>query len=857
MAKEKGTSQRLWKDTTEIDFIDENDIVDVNIPEYNTEIMTLFSANINYARQLIKHGDGLKNVNRRILTVMNIMDLKYNKKAVKSANVVGISMTWHPHADGSIYNTLIMMSQPWKQLLPPVEIIGGKGTADDPEGYSHMRYTECRLSRYGWECFFEDYDPNCVEMTHNYAKDEPEPVVLPTKYPNVLINGGTGIAVGNTYAIPPFRPEDVVGLVKKLMKNPYAKDVVLIPDIPTGCDIIDDGGSIAEMCETGKGVLNMRAVIDITESTWSPTGSKRNERPVWELTIRAVPWMVSLSKVKESILKLMKEKAINILAISDNTQSAVNLQTGEVEQEIECAIIIDHNLDPYQVRQLLFTKTELQKAQSIDFNVVTDTLKVARLNLRDLCLGWIDNRREYKRRSYNRKLRDTMADISFYEIMIDITSPGKIEKTTKILMKSSQEEQVDMLVEHGHMTTHQAGKVLNMKLGVLSKDAHNSFKQQLIKAQKRLDEIKEILRSEKKIDEIIIEELGGLKKFYMPRKSNVINLNDEKIASDQKVALVVTKKGKVKKIPDHGTSKRTSEEIRDLFNGVKHTMGAFDQYDYPTLSLYVHNYDAVTFIDSLGRYSTIPVSIIPNTETSNTGYKLYDYTKLDGEIIHCFESSTPAEDAQQLLALTGAVCNQVFLTAQGMIKQVPLEEFAITGSTKKVRNSKCMKLKDNDTLVWTGPMLTTTNIMIFTRKGEYAYVNAGNIPMSTKNTMGNIGVKCADNDSCVGCCVIDDSPYLVIVTAKGCVKRVETDFLGEPGKRMRSSYLASIDDSDDIIACITARDDEELVVVAKSEIRSIPIGDIPIIGRKGKPKKMIPVAIGDVISTVYTRKMQD
>lgn len=852
--KASNSSKRLWDGLTESDFIDEPNVSDVEIHEYVPEIMNLFSANLNYARQLTKIDDGLKPVERRILYSMYLAGLKWNSKAVKSANVVGEAMTWHPHADGSIYKTLIGMSQYWKKSISPVQIIGNNGSVKEPDNYGQTRYTECRLSRYGWECFFEDYDPNCVEMALNYTKDKMEPVVLPSRYPHILLNGGTGIAVGNTYSIPPYRAEDVVGLVKKLMKNPHARDCVLIPDIPTGCQLIDDGNFV-KIAETGRGVLTMRSIIDISEGEWSPSTKGRNARPVWILTIRSIPWMTSFDKIIDDLIALQKNKELNILDIKDNSQGYFD-ENNELMFRIETEIIIDHNLDPYQIRQLLYRKTNLQKAQSIEMKAVNNDLKVVTMSLRDIVLEWIDVRREYKRRFYNRKLVDYMTDISFYEILVRITEEDMIEKVVGILRRSDEDKQVEDLVKLGNMSSHQAARILDSKFKIINKNANMNARANLEATQVKLEETKEILRSEKKIDEIILSELDGLKKYYQPRFSEVININNEKTASEQKVTLVVTKKGKVKKIPDH-TGNKTQDEIRDIFTGVKNKLGVFDQYDYPTYATYLHNYDAVTFIDSLGRFSTIPVNIIPNTETSNPGYRLYDFTRLDGEIIDCFECSTPEEDTQEIQNVLGEDVHQVFLSAQGMIKQVPLSEFMITGTAKKKLRNKCIKLKEDDTLAWTGAMLSGTNLLIYTRKGEYAYVNAGNIPLSNASTMGNIGVKCAPGDSCVGCAVIDDSPYLVIVTAKGCVKRVETDFLGEPGKRMRSSYLATVADNDDIILCVTARDDEELVIVSKSGMKTLPIEDIPIMGRKGKPKKLIPVALGDVISTVYTRKIQE
>ena len=264
--KDKAESSRLWYDINESDFLAESEnIIDEEISSYDKQAMIYFSQNVNLLRHLPRLADSLKPVERRVLYAFYLNNALPNNKFRKSSRIVGDTMAWHPHSDASIYGTAVGMAQPWKNPVPLVEGDGNFGNDERPSGFAHMRYTDMRMSKYGYDCFFKDFDPDCIETVFNTASDENEPLSLPSKYPNILVNGGFGIATGNSFCIPTYSIPDIVRLTKRLLHNPEASDIYMMPDMPTGCDIVDNG-SLREICDTGNGTLKLRSTITIEDN---------------------------------------------------------------------------------------------------------------------------------------------------------------------------------------------------------------------------------------------------------------------------------------------------------------------------------------------------------------------------------------------------------------------------------------------------------------------------------------------------------------------------------------------------------------------------------------------------------------
>jgi len=823
MSKDKHSlieGQRLWQNISDKDFEEETNILDENMATYNLEKMKIFSANINYFRQILRLSDSLKPVERRLLYSIYMINGIPGHKSIKSNRIIGATSSYHAHGDGPIYKAMVGLAQQWKNQVPIIDGHGNFGNDANSDSYAAMRYTEALISKYAYECFFEDYDEDCVETILNTSIDGPEPLSLPAKFPNILINGGMGIAVGNSFVIPPYNIDDIIALCKRLIINPDDPNIYLVPDLPTGCDIIDDGVALKEICETGKGVLRMRARIEIEERPKS-----------WVLSISRIPWLASMESVYNRLVELTKKGTLPIKDIQNRSDKIIQ-KNGNVRTRIDYKVIIDKSYDPYVVRDKIFKLTELGKPLGVNFKVVMEGFSIDRLNLKDLVLAWLDERREYKRRLLNKKITKIMARISLLEVLIRLTEQGNIDKTIKIIRTNNLTDVVPALMKHDSMSSFQATKIADMKITAFTKDAHERYKAEKDKLDSDLQKTMSLIKSEKKIDKIILDELDDLKKYALPRKSQVISVNTDKQVSNTDHIIIVTKQGYIKKLLD--VPNRT-------------TYGAFKNLDYPMHKVTINNMDTIIFFDSFGRFTSIPVYDIENTEMSAYGNTVYDTTKLNGQIISAFPSIKMGTEEFVKNKLTDDL-HLVTLTKKGYLKRTTMQEVMNIKSTKNV---KVMKIKEDDQLIYADILLDSSDIMVYTKKGNFVFIAAKDIVMQSKDSLGLLSMKLEDGDECIGLTVIPKTDkYILIITEKGTMKKSEIEYLGHAGKRkVDVSYLITMDENDSVYAVDTVNDNKTVTVCTRTEILEFNSDDIPTLSRKAKGKKLIALPVGSNIIT--------
>ena len=842
--KKQKSQNFLWDGITEKDFLDESDnIIDEEVGDYDKEAMIFFSQNVNLMRHLPRLADSLKPVERRGLYAIYKDKAFIGTKAKKSGVIVGDTMTWHPHGDGSIYGTLVGMAQPFINPVPYIAGDGNFGNDENSDGYAAMRYTEMLMSKYAQDCFFSDFDIDCIEKIHNTSKDDDEPIALPCKYPNMLVNGGFGIATGNQFCIPTYSIPDIIRVTKKLLKNPDTTDVYMIPDIPTGCDIVDNG-DLREICDTGHGTLKMRSDITIIENPKKPN--------IWILRINNLPWMVNLNTVVDRLSELTKNGVLPIKDI-ENHSYAIRVKNPNggtmLKRQIKVDIIINKAHDPNKIKQKLYKMTQLEKPISVNFKVVTDALNIEMLNMRGLILAWINIRREYLRRRINKKISKLTARKLLLEILIVLTSKDNLEKTIKIIKNNDEEDIIKALMNNKQVeiNSYQAEKIADMKLRAFSKDANDKYKKELSSVMAELKHYLSITKSPKIIDEIIEEQLDDLMKYHIERRSKVICEETDIEISDTDHFVVITKMGMIKKLAyQHG----------NMLKKKTPSLGVFKNQDYPTHGLVINNLDSIFAFDHLGRFSCVPLHEIDSHEPSQYGSNIYDIMKLNGEIVEVFQFLSP--DIQSFIKDTlDADIFVVTLTADGYIKKTPITEFTKTRSQKNVL---AMNIRQGDSLV-TGKIILQTRkdtrgIMIYTKKGYFSYISIDNIPLQSKTASGLATIKLDADDACKGIAIIGDmDEYILAVTEKGCMKRCELDYLGQPGKRKASSYLAALDSTDAIAYVDTIESDTEITVCTRTSYQTFNSEDIPIKGRKAKCAKMISIPLGNSIISVGVSKV--
>jgi DNA gyrase subunit A len=835
MAKdnESNKARYLWpKDINDSDFYNESNLSDEDLGEHDLSAMTIFSQNVNLLRHLPRLQDSLKPVERRIIYAMFNIGILPTSKPRKSQRIVGDAMFYHPHGDQSIYKTVVGLAQPWKNPLPLIHGIGNFGDDLAPDGYAQMRYTEAKLSKYAYDCFFKDFDSDCIETIFNTAADAEEPLALPSRYPNILINGGFGIAMGNAFCIPPFNIIDIVKLCKRLIHDPNHPDIYINPDLPTSCDIVDNG-SLREICETGNGVLRMRAKIDIEEDPKRPN--------VWVLRVKSLPWMASISSIEQALVKLTKEGILPIKDIQDESYPIITKDAEGVEMDrkvIDYKILINKAHDPKVIRNKLYAKTELSKSISVNFKVVEDALSIGRLNMRDLVLAWLDTRREYKRRLLNKRIVKINARLSFIDILLVLTSEDHAAETIRIVTRTNSENAVEALMKHAHMSSFQATKVMDLKVNGLTPDARLRYIKEKETLRDELDRIMKSIKNPKSIDEEIMSELDELLKYASSRRSAIIESESGIQVSNTNHFVTITKLGMLKKLPYNPNSNRKTPAL-----------GVFKTNDYPVHGIVINNHDSIVMMDSLGRYSCIPVHTIENNESSQYGSIVYDIAKLNGEIVSAFEYfSNDTEDfVKENIKRKVYV---VTLTKNGYLKKTPMAEF---NSSRSVKNAKAMKVREDDSLIC-GKILIddgNMNIIIYTEKGQFSYISSDDIAEQSKDSMGLLSIKLDPDDACVGMCVIGNSDqYLLVVTDKGNMKKCELDYLGTPGKRKISSYVATLDVNDNVTYIDGIRDDDQVTVCTRTDYQDFMVENIPLKPRKSKCVKMISVPLGNNIINV-------
>lgn len=826
---ERAIANGLWKDvdiTNDFNEAEEN-IEEMDISAFNKPNIINYAANMNYFRHLVRLSDSLKPVERRILYTMYQHGLRPGKFE-KSLSVQGSVTKIHPHGGSSVYDTMINMAQYWKKQIPFITIDGSYGT-EVSAIYAADRYTEASISQYAWDCFFKDFDPDCVQMIFNTAASIYEPVSMPSRYPNALINGGTGIAIGNAFVIPPFNVQEVVEATKKLLYNDSEEHIYLVPDFPTGCDIIDDENTIKTIAETGRGNIRVRARTEIVD-----------EGKHWAIYCTNLPWGVTQEAVIDSVVKNTKNGQLPIRDVQDRHEPVI--EHGEVVSHVDLWFLVDKAHDPYAVREKLFKKTKLEDTIAVNFKVVLEGLKLSEeghTSINYLIRNWIDERRGYKRRLINKNISKTSARIELLKILIEMCSGENLETTMGIIKNSSDEDLPKNLMKKYGMSSFQAERIADMKTRAFTKTALAKYKEEIKEAKENLKKLYDMVKSEKYIDDIIAAELDELQKWYHPRRSQLINPeNGQMMDINTEYFLIATKLGAVKKVSREAVERKG--------------FGKFANGDYPTHILRVKNMDSVLFVDSFGKFTIIKAGDIDTMAITDLPMKAFPFTKLEGEIISMQYFQGKSANSWLKKAKAGALY-LVTLSRDGYAKKIDLKELVKMSDDgrKPIRNMRLTKLKNNDFLAHADYYLDDSAVILYTRQGDYNYLMVNSIPNSSRDAIGNLMVKLSGDDHCVGCSTVNPkSKFVVVVTQKGYAKKCELEYIGKPDSSKDTSYLATLDANDGVVYVDTPMN--KITVCTKLGTQEVSLDEIKTLGRKAKPVRKVSLQNGDNIIRVVT-----
>lgn len=790
----------------------DKNIIYSNIGDECTEATNVYAANKNRMRHIPLLNDGLLPGERRaIYAMMFDKDLKYDKPYKKLPSSVGAAIEYHPHGDGNIVDTICKLGQQWKNIQTLTDIPGNNGS-EKGDSHAASRYLEAKLTKYTHKCYFEDFYPDIVDMKPAYNGINMEPEYLPAKYPHVLFKPTYAMGFGLMSSIPTYNFTEVCEFVINLIEDPNY-DKILYPDLPTGCDVIDDG-QFDEIRRTGEGKFRMKARVNVDE-----------EKNI--ISISAMPLMTNINSIiKPKDVKGKQDSKLISLVKSGDLTGYKDIHDKSTFQTAGIDIIFKEGTDLYANLSVLYQKGLIIKTLPIIIKCVTDDYEVHKdpVPIRQLLLEWLDFRRDTKRREVNKGIVRKEERLHILNTLIFVLQGKNGEKTLEIVKKSETNKEIqEKLMKEFGITSLQATSISNMKVTAFSKSAFKSYKEEYEKLEKEVRDLLKISKSAKKIDKIIRKELEeGIKLFGSERKSNVVTFGDKKIVKDTDHVLVFTHLNKVKKL---------SKDITSI--------GHFDQGDRPIEILNINNKNSLLIFDQMGKVNKIDVVDILSTDISNTGTPLSDLIDIHGKLIKVIPM--PSEEMTSNLNMDKIFI--LMISKNGLIKKTSFNNFI------NIRKDlTAAVLNDDDEIVDVKLITGDKEIIIYTSKGRGVRITSEEVNETGRISQGVKALGVENGDYVLGMNVIPKNyKYIFVVTSKGRVKKCNLDSFALMKRNSQSLVLATLNKNEIIETIHPVSGNEIYRIYTSKEAHDISLEDVPELTRLAQPKKMIPLPVGDNI----------
>ena len=697
--------------------------------------------------------DGLKPVQRRIIYAMWQDKNTHDKPFKKCANAVGLVLgRYHPHGDTSVYDALIHLSQKWKQNLNLVEVDGNNGSIDgDPP--AAMRYTETRLSKVSEE-MLKDINKGTVAMALNYSDTMLEPTVLPAKYPNLLVNGTTGISAGYATNIPPHNLGEIIDATIKRIDSPNCKldtilEIVKGPDFPTG-GTVEGKEQIRQALETGKGKVVVKAKYEFVK-----------EKGKEQIIISEIPFDVN---------KQLLVKKIDDIRINNSVFGMAEVRDeSDKDAFVRIAIDLKPGADKELIMKYLFKNTDLQT--NFSYNMVTIVNRRPRLlGILGIIDAYIAFDREIVRKKSEYDLEVARREAHICEGLIKAISI--LDEVIATIRKSKNKSDAeDNLVAKFGFTKDQAVAIVTLQLYRLTNTDIVDLEERLANLQKIIASLEEILNNPEKLDSYIKAELKQIKKQYdVPRRTNIIDevqnivINQDDLIQKENVMVVTTKLGYVKRV-----SLKSYAATPDDETGLKPGDYVINLYETNTLT-------RLLVITKMGYYLYVPVNDLPNSKWKDLGKHISNIVTLDpnDEIV-----------ASYIIDENNDNPNIIIASSKGMVKKTALKEFIVQRYSKVYT---AMKLKEGDYLV--SAALEDDKILIVSRDGYYLSYFSKEIPFAGVKASGVKGIALHDDDIVVSCMGYKETDeYLDIFTSQRTAKRIKISDLQTLSRAKRGGTL--------------------------------------------------------------------
>ena len=767
----------------------DNNLIDVNLTSEMKTSFIDYAMSVIVSRALPDVRDGLKPVQRRILYGMNELGVTPDKPHKKSARITGDVMgKYHPHGDSSIYEAMVRMAQWWSYRYMLVDGHGNFGSMDG-DGAAAQRYTEARMSKFALE-MLRDLNKNTVDFQDNYDGSEREPIVLPSRIPNLLVNGATGIAVGMATNIPPHNLAETIDAVKLMMDNPEVTtrelmEVLPGPDFPTGGLVMGKSG-IPRAYETGKGsiVLRSRTEIETTKS-----GRER-------IVVTEFPYMVNKTKVHEHIVRLAQEKRIEgITAVRyESSREGVRFVI-EVRRDASANVILNN----------LFKLTQLQT--NFSFNMLAIEKGVPKiLSLRQILADYIAHQQEVvvRRTQFDKDKAEARAHI-LEGLLIAL---DHLDEVITIIRNSQTDAEAQAeLMARFELTERQSQAILDMRLRRLTGLERDKIQNEYNDLLALIADLADILAKPERVIAIIKEELDESKrKFADARRTElmvgeVVSLEDEDLIEEEDVVITLSNKGYIKRL--------AQDEFRSQKRGGRGVQGTgVNDDDFVRDIVSTSTHDHLYFMTNKGRVYRLKGYEIPEYGRTAKGLPIVNLLKLDeGETIQTVINAKSDEASENN--------HLVFVTRQGLVKRTKEAEF------KNIRQNGliALKLREGDELI--NVFLTTGNeeIVIGTKFGYSVRFKEDTIRSMSRMAAGVKGVTLRDGDQVVGAAAITEDQEVLIITEKGYGKRTSATEYPTKGRGGKGIKTANITEKNGNLAgIVTVSGDEDIMVITDTGV---------------------------------------
>lgn len=790
-----------------------------------------YAMSVIAARALPDVRDGLKPVQRRVLFSMIELNNGPDKPHRKCARIVGDTMgKYHPHGDSSIYGSLVNMAQKWSTRYPLVDGHGNFGSVDG-DGAAAMRYTEARLSKISME-MLADINKDTVDFAPNFDETEKEPVVLPSRYPNLLVNGTSGIAVGMATNIPPHNLKEVIGGVIKIIDNRIEEgretsleeilEIVKGPDFPTGATILGRAG-IEEAYRTGRGKIRVRAVYDIEAMA---NGKNR-------IIVTELPYMVNKARLIEKIAELVKDKKIDgITDLRDESNREGMRICIELRRDVNANVLINR----------LLKHTQLQDTFGvIMLALVNNEPRI--LNLKQMLEYYLEHQEEVVTRRTKYDLNKAEERAHILEGLLKALD--HIDEVIKIIRGSSNvAEAKNQLMERFELSDVQAQAIVDMRLRALTGLEREKLENEYRELMAKIDELKSILADERKLLGVIREEILVISDKYGDERRTAIGYDEydmsaEDLIPDDDVVVAMTNFGYIKRM--------SSDNFKSQNRGGKGIKGmqTIDE-DYIEDLIMTTNHHYVMFFTNTGRVYRLKAYEIPEAGRTARGTAIVNLLQLmPGEKITSIIAMKEFEDDKYLF----------MATRNGMVKKTSLKEY------ENVRKNglQAIVLRENDELIEVKKTDNTEDIFLVTKKGMCIRFHETDVRVTGRVSMGVIGMKFEEDDEIIGMQMSSQGECLLVASEYGYGKRTpieEYNSQNRGGKGVRCYKI--IDKTGDLVGAKLVDSTREIMLITNEGIIiKMAVNDISIIGRNTSGVKLMSIDPDSGIAVASIAKVRE